>query len=123
MMGGCRRICSARRPSDSGLLAWRALPATPLEFFSSKSLRRSWCQVLDFGLVKGQGSEQPTEAGLTAPNTVTGTPSFLSPETALGKPVDRRTDLYSLGCVAYWMLTARLVFDAESALPMIFHHV
>ena len=55
--------------------------------------------------------------GLTAPNIVTGTPAYLSPESALGEPVDRRTDIYALGCVAYWMLTGRYVFTGDSAAP------
>jgi eukaryotic-like serine/threonine-protein kinase len=71
-----------------------------------------WVKVLDFGLVKSQASEVH-EPGLTAPNTVTGTPAYLSPESALGETVDRRTDLYALGCVAYWMLTGRYVFTGD----------
>ena len=43
-----------------------------------------WVKVLDFGLVKTLGGDVP-EAGLTAPNMVTGTPAYLSPESALGR--------------------------------------
>jgi len=79
-------------------------------------------KVLDFGLVK---SEVPStaEPGLTAPNIVAGTPAYLSPETALGEAVDHRTDVYSCGCVAYWMLTGRQVFQAQNAMQMIAHHI
>jgi tRNA A-37 threonylcarbamoyl transferase component Bud32 len=82
-----------------------------------------FAKVLDFGLVKGQTVAETPELGLTAPNTVTGTPAYLSPETGLGEPVDHRTDLYSLGCVAFWMLTGRQVFSAHSAMQMIIHHI
>jgi serine/threonine protein kinase len=79
-------------------------------------------KVLDFGLAK---SEMPSmaEPGLTAPNIVAGTPAYLSPETALGEAVDHRTDVYSCGCVAYWMLTGRQVFQAQNAMQMIAHHI
>ena len=72
-----------------------------------------WVKVLDFGLVKTQAGELP-EPGLTAPNTVTGTPAYLSPESALGEAVDQRTDIYALGCVAYWMLTGGTCSPAKA---------
>jgi eukaryotic-like serine/threonine-protein kinase len=81
-----------------------------------------WVKVLDFGLVKSQASEVH-EPGLTLPNTVTGTPAYLSPESALGERVDRRTDIYALGCVAYWMLTGRYVFTGDSAMQIVARHV
>jgi eukaryotic-like serine/threonine-protein kinase len=81
-----------------------------------------WVKVLDFGLVKSQaGAVQ--EIGLTAPNMMTGTPAYLSPESALGELVDRRTDIYALGCVAYWMLTGRYVFTGDSAVQIVARHV
>ena len=80
-----------------------------------------WVKVLDFGLVKTLGGDVP-EAGLTAPHTVSGTPAYLSPESALGEPVDHRTDIYALGCVAYWMLTGRYVFTGENAMQIVARH-
>jgi eukaryotic-like serine/threonine-protein kinase len=79
-------------------------------------------KVLDFGLVKSEAAAA-LEPGLTAPNALAGTPAYLSPETALGAPVDCRTDLYACGCVAYWMLTGRQVFEAQSSMQMIAHHI
>jgi eukaryotic-like serine/threonine-protein kinase len=80
-----------------------------------------WVKVLDFGLVKTLGGDV-LEAGLTAPHTVTGTPAYLSPESALGEPVDHRTDIYALGCVAYWMLTGRYVFTGQNAMQIVARH-
>jgi eukaryotic-like serine/threonine-protein kinase len=80
-----------------------------------------WVKVLDFGLVKTQGGEA-LEPGLTAPNTVTGTPAYLSPESALGESVDHRTDIYAVGCVAYWMLTGRYVFTGDTAVQIMARH-
>jgi serine/threonine-protein kinase len=79
-------------------------------------------KVLDFGLVKTDAPSM-AEPGLTAPNMLAGTPAYLSPETALGEAVDQRTDVYSCGCVAYWMLTGRQVFQAQSPMQMIAHHI
>jgi serine/threonine-protein kinase len=47
----------------------------------------------------------------------------MAPEMANGEPVDRRTDLYALGCVAYWLLTGELVFEADSPLRMLIQHI
>ena len=82
-----------------------------------------YVKVLDFGLVKTQGPAGEADLGLTAPNTVTGTPAYLSPESALGEPVDQRTDIYALGCVAYCMLTGRYVFTGDSPIQIVARHV
>ena len=78
-------------------------------------------KVLDFGMVKSVKGE---ETQLTAEGLAGGTPAFIPPELALGEgAVDGRADLYSLGCVAHWLLTGTLVFDAPSATRMIMDHV
>jgi eukaryotic-like serine/threonine-protein kinase len=82
-----------------------------------------YVKVLDFGLVKTQRPAGEIDPGLTAPNAVTGTPAYISPEGALGETVDQRTDIYALGCVAYWMLTAGYVFKAPSALQLMARHI
>jgi hypothetical protein len=84
-----------------------------------------YVKVLDFGLVKAQStaSEPELDPKLTAPNSVTGTPAYLSPESALGERVDQRTDIYALGCVAYWMLTGRYVFTGDSSIQIVARHV
>ena len=79
--------------------------------------------VLDFGLVQ---QVQPVAASgkLTAEGTVTGTPAYMAPETVVERnPVDRRADLYSLGCVAYWLLTGTQVFETESGVEQVVEHV
>ncbi|MFL5460363.1 MAG: serine/threonine-protein kinase, partial [Gemmatimonadales bacterium] len=80
-------------------------------------------KVLDFGLVKSAAGEPTGDAGLTAPNMVPGTPAYLSPEGALGEVVDQRTDIYALGCVAYWMLTGRYVFEGQGAVQVMARHI
>jgi serine/threonine-protein kinase len=81
-------------------------------------------KVLDFGLVKSLPAAGKAEQGLTAPDLAGGTPAFMAPEQALSRQdVDRRADIYSLGCVAYWLLTGHAVFESETALEMITHHI
>ena len=80
-------------------------------------------KVLDFGLVKHFEAPNPgtmlTMEGLTA-----GTPSFMAPEIAMGSAgVDGRADIYSLACVAYYMLTGQPVFSGETAVATVLAHV
>jgi DNA-binding NtrC family response regulator len=75
-------------------------------------------KVLDFGLVK---SLRDDVTQLTREGVVTGTPAYMPPERVLGNGADERSDLYALGCVAYWMLTGRTVFTGEPMAVMIDH--
>ena len=85
-------------------------------------LEVDFVKVLDFGLVK-QEKADPGQSLLTAPNIATGTPAYIAPETVVGTEVDHRVDIYALGCVAYWLVTGKLVFDAPTALAMMLKHV
>ncbi|HEV8268890.1 MAG TPA: protein kinase [Thermoanaerobaculia bacterium] len=69
-------------------------------------------KILDFGLSKliAEGAESAAVSRLTAEGMITGTVEYLSPEQALGKPLDKRTDLFSFGIVLYEMLTRRYPF-------------
>jgi len=81
-------------------------------------------KVLDFGLVKVDTKSSMQETLLTSSHTTTGTPAFMAPEVILGQTdVDRRADVYALGCVAYYLLTGQLVFDADTPMQMLMHHV
>jgi serine/threonine-protein kinase len=78
-------------------------------------------KVLDFGLAKlaeppshPSGAEDPTKLR-TDPGVVLGTVTYMSPEQAKGKPVDERTDIWSLGAVIYEMVRGTPAFDGESA--------
>ena len=52
-----------------------------------------------------------------------GTPAFFAPEMALDTAIDGRADIYSLGCVAYWLLTGSLVFTADNLLALAAKHL
>jgi hypothetical protein len=80
-------------------------------------------KVLDFGLVKYDQDQSILETAKGSSELTTGTPAYMAPEMANGDPVDHRADLYALGCVAYWLLTGRLVFEADSPLKMLIQHI
>jgi Protein kinase domain len=80
-------------------------------------------KVLDFGLVK-HGQAAATVTALTENGTTAGTPEYMAPEIALGHgDVDDRADIYSLGCVAYYLLTGHAVFSADTPVAMALAHV
>ena len=81
-------------------------------------------KVVDFGLVKYDRPESPTNPALSTVNAIMGTPLYLSPE-AIAQPVaiDARSDLYSLGAVAYFLVTGQHVFDAPTVVEVCGHHL
>jgi len=73
-------------------------------------------KVLDFGLAKASVSEgRSGENTVTQPGRVMGTPAYMSPEQARGQPTDKRSDIWSFGCIMYQMLTGHLPFEGETA--------
>jgi serine/threonine-protein kinase len=78
-------------------------------------------KLLDFGLVKPL--DGPASIEITQDGTLTGSPLFMSPEQAMGEnDPDARGDIYSLGAVAYYLLTGRPVFDADKPLKALLAH-
>ena len=80
-------------------------------------------KVLDFGLVKIR-TERLAAGQQDRDEMIAGTPAYMAPERGMGKPdVDARADIYSVGCLAFWLLAGRCVFDTESPTVMLRHHV
>ena len=87
-------------------------------------LEYDFVKVLDFGLVKIHDKRRTADSLATLDHTTTGTPAYMAPETIMGDAdVDRRADVYALGCVCYYLLTGQLVFEAESSMKMLLQHV
>jgi serine/threonine-protein kinase len=81
-------------------------------------------KILDFGLVKQDGSLAVQEATLTRADSMTGTPAYMAPEMALGeRRIDARADIYSLGCVGYWLLTGHRVFERDTPMKTVLAHI
>ena len=79
-------------------------------------------KLLDFGLAKltdSSGFLHDARSAVTAEGCIVGTAAYMAPEQALGKPVDSRTDLFSLGAVLYEMLLGRRAFEGDSAISML----
>ncbi|MEO3849235.1 protein kinase [Streptomyces sp. B8F3] len=82
--------------------------------------RRDQVKVMDFGIAR---AVQSGVTSMTQTGMVVGTPQYLSPEQALGRGVDARSDLYSVGVMLFELLTGRLPFDADSPLAIAYAHV
>jgi tRNA A-37 threonylcarbamoyl transferase component Bud32 len=87
-------------------------------------LEYDFVKVLDFGLVKVKHRALDMQTLATMDHTTSGTPAYMAPETILGDAnVDRRADVYALGCVAYYLLTGHLVFEADTPMKMFMQHL
>ncbi|MGW0766025.1 protein kinase domain-containing protein [Streptomyces sp. NPDC002676] len=77
-------------------------------------------KVMDFGIARALHGASTT---MTQTGMVMGTPQYLSPEQALGKAVDHRSDLYATGCLMYELLALRPPFTGETPLSVVYQHV
>jgi serine/threonine-protein kinase len=74
-------------------------------------------KLIDFGLAKSSFME-----GMTATGLILGTPEYMAPEQVRGRPVDARTDIYALGCVAYHTICGVPPFRGDSPIAVGFMH-
>jgi serine/threonine protein kinase len=72
----------------------------------------------DFGIAKILNT-----TSISDPNTISGTPAYMSPEQGRGNPLDARTDLYSLGIVLYELITGRVPFEADIPYAVVYKHI
>ena len=134
-----RQVCESLQEAHARGLVHRDIKPANIHV-GHVGIEDDFVKVLDFGLVKavGPASEVSLNAldfGLvtslgkaslspdTAVSGTPGTPAYMAPEMALGETVDARSDIYALGCVAYYLLTGELVFDADSTVQMIARHL
>jgi serine/threonine-protein kinase len=124
-----RQVCESLEEAHASRLVHRDIKPANIHV-GRLGLRHDFVKVLDFGLVKSVVPAGGEDSMATAAALTPGTPAYMAPEMALGERVDGRADLYALGCVAYYLLTGCLVFEADggsstplSAFQMIAKHI
>ena len=118
-----RQVCDSLEEAHSRGLVHRDIKPANIHL-GLVGLRHDFAKVLDFGLVKEVSSVSVESSMATIPGQMAlGTPAYMAPEMALGEAVDGRADIYALGCVAYYLITGQLVFEAEKAFQMIAKHL
>jgi serine/threonine-protein kinase len=121
-----RQACESLEEAHGAGLVHRDIKPANL-FVCKLGVRQDVVKVLDFGLVT-RAEEIDREAvaaelKLTQEGMIVGTPACMPPEQAQGEAVTDKTDVYALGCVAYWLLTGRLVFRGNSVMQILIDHV
>jgi serine/threonine-protein kinase len=117
-----RQACASLEEAHTRGLVHRDIKPSNI-FTCRMGLEVDFVKVLDFGLVKAVNDGGREATLLTAPDSTTGTPAYIAPEVIRGDGVaDHRVDIYTLGCVAYWLLTGRLVFQAPNAIQLMYQH-
>jgi eukaryotic-like serine/threonine-protein kinase len=117
-----RQACESLAEAHTRGLIHRDIKPSNI-FTCRMGLDVDFVKVLDFGLVKAMGEGDREATMLTEPDSTTGTPAYIAPEVIRGDRVpDHRLDIYTLGCVGYWLLTGRMVFQAPNAIQLMYQH-
>jgi serine/threonine-protein kinase len=118
-----RQVCHSLADAHARGLVHRDIKPANI-YVCRMGLEYDFVKVLDFGLVKFRDRSSAHQTMMTVDHGTTGTPAYMAPEIILGSAdVDRRADVYALGCVAYFMLTGQLVFEADTPMKMLVQHV
>lgn len=117
-----RQACASLEEAHVRGLVHRDIKPANIQV-SCLGLRSDFVKVLDFGLAKSVASPGAGQSLATATGLTPGTPAYMAPEMALGEALDARADLYALGCVAYFLLTGTLVFEADTGLQIMAKHL
>ncbi len=114
-------ICSALAAAHGRGIVHRDLKPGNVFIVSEGKTRNRYVKLVDFGLSKSEALAGGPRQTLTG--TVVGTPEYIAPEQARGETITARTDLYSLGVMAFEMLTGSLPFAARSMVELMMMHV
>jgi eukaryotic-like serine/threonine-protein kinase len=120
-----KQICHSLAEAHARGLVHRDVKPANI-FLCRMGLEFDFVKVLDFGLVQTRRPDPSlaqTETLLTAQQLI-GTPAYMAPEVILGRDdVDRRADVYAIGCVAFYLLTGGRVFQDGTQMQMLVDHV
>ena len=103
--------------ADQGIVHRDLKPANI--FLTTEGRRDDVVKLADFGIAKVMGEGEDAAANLTRTGDILGTPAYMSPEQALGKPVDHRSDLYALGALLYRMVTGQVPFKEATLMALL----
>ena len=116
-----RQVCHSLSEAQSCGLVHRDIKPANI-FVCQYGEEYDFVKVLDFGIVGAVHTPDDSNTVQTRENDLKGTPAFMAPEQAMGRPVDGRADIYATGCVAYWLLTGQYVFTADNAMGLLLQH-
>jgi len=117
-----RQVCESLEEAHTSGLVHRDIKPANIHV-GRLGLQYDFVKVLDFGLVKSTLPGDADESLGTAAGLTLGTPAYMAPEMALDDACDGRVDLYSLGCVAYFMLSGKRVFEGTNYVQIIAKHL
>ena len=117
-----KQVCHSLDEAHQNGLTHRDIKPANI-FVTGTGTERDFVKVLDFGLVQLRPMRAGNGDGLTTEANVACTPAYAAPEIARGEAsYDHRVDIYSLGCVAYWLLTGQRVFEGTTVMQLLIDH-
>ncbi|MGH1537000.1 MAG: protein kinase domain-containing protein [Gammaproteobacteria bacterium] len=108
-------VCSGMESAHAANVVHRDLKPNNILIDENSILK-----IVDFGVA---AATQSTDTKLTKTGLLVGTPTYMAPEQVLGKDVDERTDIYSLGAIMYEMLTGRPPYSGKDSMSIMYQHV
>jgi serine/threonine protein kinase len=117
-----QQVCAALGEAHASGIVHRDVKPSNIMLRASRG-DEDLVKVLDFGVAKVMKHAATVATDLTMAGAIVGTPKYMSPEQGMSKELDVRSDIYSLGCVLYEMVTTLPPFDATSSIEQIVLHV
>jgi len=114
------QVCDALSALHAAGIIHRDLKSSNIMLVQEKGVLSA--KLVDFGIAKSV-SGAASGQNLTIAGEIFGSPAYMSPEQCLGRPVDVRSDLYSLGCILYQVLTGKIPFDGDEPLNIMWQQV